>query len=378
MQRFLSWNRHCQIASQAIPLDEILFRHCLCGTWVQFNNIIPSPVCLNIKFVSKMSCPNASLLLGCFLLLSSFLSGILPRMHFYSFLTFIRTFYLIVTSIIFATLVDAKIHADQYFETCRPQNCGNGPNISYPFWITNQQDPNCGYSSPNFRVSCIGQSPVIQVSSYQYILEYIFYDNSSFLLARTMALDFDNTCPIPLQNFSTDGTPFQYGPSYIDLFFFYNCSKSYDDAMYQVDCASSNTTRYSFGVFHKEFLDFRNYSTGLCESWVNVPAETAPLKQLLGMHFTDVLRGGFVLQWNDSSCSKCRTSGGRCGLLTRSSPVFASMDSIPDPVLKVNILQKTYAASLIFILHIFFLSPSKLEVPKAGLSCPFINLRKFK
>ncbi|XAR55973.1 Non-specific serine/threonine protein kinase [Bertholletia excelsa] len=128
-----------------------------------------------------------------------------------------------------------------------------------------------------------------------------------------MALDFDNTCPIPLQNFSTDGTPFQYGPSYTDLFFFYNCSKYYDDATYQVDCASSNTSRYSFGVFHKEILDSRNYSTGLCESWVNAPAETAPIAQLLRMNFTDVLRRGFVLQWNDSSCSKCRTSRGRCG-----------------------------------------------------------------
>ncbi|KAF5934534.1 hypothetical protein HYC85_030705 [Camellia sinensis] len=193
-----------------------------------------------------------------------------------------------------------------------PRNCRNGPNISYPFWITNLHESCCG--QPNFEVTCNGGNPVVAISDDDYVIEEIFYTNNSFLLANSMVYDFENTCPIPLHNFSIEGTAYNYSPSYVDLFFFYNCSTyPIKDPTYRVDCAS-NAADLSFAVFHKEVLEYENYSIDSCNSWVNAPVETGDIKKLLEMNFTDVLRRGFVLQWSEDYCSDCKRSGGNCGL----------------------------------------------------------------
>ncbi|GMQ11379.1 hypothetical protein CsSME_00054035 [Camellia sinensis var. sinensis] len=237
-------------------------------------------------------------------------------------LKFNKSFHILVIFIIFFVFANETQSVDPNFEACMPRNCRNGPNISYPFWITNLHESSCG--QPNFEVTCNGGNPVVAISDDDYVIEEIFYTNNSFLLANSMVYDFENTCPIPLHNFSIEGTPYNYSPSYVDLFFFYNCSTyPIKDPTYRVDCAS-NATDLSFAVFHKEVLEYENYSIDSCNSWVNAPVETGDIKKLLEMNFTDVLRRGFVLQWSEDYCSDCKRSGGNCGSINNKFTCFCS------------------------------------------------------
>ncbi|XP_057479612.1 LEAF RUST 10 DISEASE-RESISTANCE LOCUS RECEPTOR-LIKE PROTEIN KINASE-like 1.2 [Actinidia eriantha] len=231
-------------------------------------------------------------------------------MYLNSFSIFTKTFQILAIFIIFTILVDATLSMDPNFEACMDTNCGNGPNVSYPFWISNQQESYCGH--PNFEVTCNDKNAVIGISGHDYVIKDVFYNNNSFLLEDTMVFDFTNTCPILGHNFSIEGTPFDYSVTYADLYFFYYCTKFPVEQTYPVACAS-NATHFSFAVFHMEILEFKNYSIESCRSWVNAPVESEDIKKLLAMNFTDVLRKGFVLQWNESDCSGCKYSGGRCG-----------------------------------------------------------------
>ncbi|XP_052179944.1 LEAF RUST 10 DISEASE-RESISTANCE LOCUS RECEPTOR-LIKE PROTEIN KINASE-like 1.2 [Diospyros lotus] len=225
-----------------------------------------------------------------------------PQMH--------RSFHLLAIGIIFLVWPDAVVSVDLRFKACRGHSCGNGPNISYPFWIDKRNGSLCGL--PGYKVTCKGKNPVLGISSDEYIIKDIFYSNNSLLLASKMAHDFDNPCPIPQHNFSIEGTPFRCSFSYVDLFFFYSCTKYPIEQTYSIRCAS-NSTHFSFAVFHKEILEFKNYSIESCHSWVKAPAEAEHIGKLLRMNFTDVLRKGFVLQWDENHCAACRRSGGRCG-----------------------------------------------------------------
>ncbi|KAL7160903.1 hypothetical protein ACSBR2_041528 [Camellia fascicularis] len=133
-------------------------------------------------------------------------------------LKFNKSFHILVIFIIFSVFANETLPVDPNFEASMPRNCGNGPNISYPFWITNLHESYCG--QPDFEVTCNGGNPVVAISDDDYVIEEIFYTNNSFLLANSIVYDFENTCPIPLHNFSIEGTPYNYA----DLFFFYNCS----------------------------------------------------------------------------------------------------------------------------------------------------------
>ncbi|CAL5445198.1 unnamed protein product [Camellia sinensis] len=237
-------------------------------------------------------------------------------------LEFNKSFQIIFIFIIFSVLANETLSVDPNFEACMPRNCGNGPNISYPFWITNLHESYCG--QPNFEITCNGGNPVVTISDDDYVIEEIFYTNNSFLLPNSMVYDFENTCPILLHNFSIEGTSYDYSLSYVDLFFFYNCSTyPINKPTYRVDCAS-NATDLSFAVFHKDVLEYENYLIDSCNSWVNAPVETGDIKKLLEMNFTDVLRRGFVLQWSEDYCSDCKRSGGNCGSINNKFTCFCS------------------------------------------------------
>ncbi|KAM7479680.1 hypothetical protein LguiA_027893 [Lonicera macranthoides] len=252
------------------------------------------------------------------------------------------------------------------FTSCVLQNCGNGPNISYPFWIPQNQESYCG--SLGFNITCKNNNPVITISEDDYILKDIFYSNNSFLLADADVNDKNHTCPTPRNNFSIDGTPFSYGPAYANLYFLYDCSYPHPRATYQVSCAS-NTTYHSFAVFHTEVLREWNYSADSCQGLVNAPVDGESIENLLQMNYTDVLRRGFVLEWSGVNCSNCDRSGGRCGSLNNeficfcdNQPHLGTCDAVNrrDVKLKLGIgnmpltssapllsLVKNYAAHLV-------------------------------
>ncbi|XP_031104902.1 LEAF RUST 10 DISEASE-RESISTANCE LOCUS RECEPTOR-LIKE PROTEIN KINASE-like 1.2 isoform X3 [Ipomoea triloba] len=194
--------------------------------------------------------------------------------------------------------------------TCNPQDCGNGLKVSFPFWIQNKQESNCGL--PAYTITCDDDKPVIKIRNDDYILKNIFYSNNSFRLAKSEVFDEDNECPVPRSNFSTEGTPFSYGPDTDDLFFFYGCTKPYEMETYSVDCAS-NGSHHSFADFHTDLFEHYNYSVESCQPPVNTPVETEAISKLVELNYTQVLKRGFVLQWDGSNCSECEKSGGNCG-----------------------------------------------------------------
>lgn len=184
--------------------------------------------------------------------------------------------------------------------SCLPQNCGNGPNITFPFFIPQLQEPDCG--SHGFNITCKNKNPVLTISNDDYIIRDIFYSNSSFLLVSSKAFSDTNQCPIPLRNFSSNETPFSYSSLTIDLHFYYNCSIPYSEKTYTIDCDTNSSRFSSFAVFHPEILMRNNYSIDLCQSLVHVPVHTDGMNELLYENYTDVLRKGFILEWQCSNC----------------------------------------------------------------------------
>lgn len=186
--------------------------------------------------------------------------------------------------------------------SCLPKNYGNGPNLTFPFFIPQQQEPDCG--SHGFNITCKNKNPVLIISNDDYIIKDIFYSNSSFLVVSSKAFINTNKCPIPLRNFSTNETPFSYSSLTIDLHFYYSCSIPYSEKTYTIDCDTNSSRFSSFAVFHPEILKTNNYSINSCQSLVHVPIHSDSMNGLMYGNYTNVLRKGFVLEWQFSNREK--------------------------------------------------------------------------
>ncbi|XP_049398898.1 LEAF RUST 10 DISEASE-RESISTANCE LOCUS RECEPTOR-LIKE PROTEIN KINASE-like 1.2 [Solanum stenotomum] len=216
----------------------------------------------------------------------------------------------LVVAILFFTLTDDTLSIYLNSSACVTQNCGDGVNISYPFWIPEKQPSYCGL--PTYNVTCNKHKPFVHISGEEFIIKEVYYTNYSILLAKADVFDEENKCPVPRHNFSTRGTPFSLGPNTADLFFFYDCTLPYERETYDVNCAR-NATHHSFAVFHTELLEHYNYSVESCQDPVYALVETDSIDRLLKMNYTQVLQKGFFLQWDGSNCRDCQNSGGRCG-----------------------------------------------------------------
>ncbi|KAH0708964.1 hypothetical protein KY284_010391 [Solanum tuberosum] len=219
----------------------------------------------------------------------------------------------LVVAILFFTLTDDTLSIYLNSSACVTQNCGDGVNISYPFWIPEKQPSYCGL--PTYDVTCNKHKPFVHISGEEFIIKEVYYTNYSILLAKADVFDEENKCPVPRHNFSTRGTPFSLGPNTADLFFFYDCTLPYERETYDVNCAR-NATHHSFAVFHTELLEHYNYSVESCQDPVYALVETDSIDRLLKMNYSQVLQKGFFLQWDGSNCRDCRKSGGRCGAQT--------------------------------------------------------------
>ncbi|KAH0764682.1 hypothetical protein KY285_000553 [Solanum tuberosum] len=170
----------------------------------------------------------------------------------------------LVVAILFFTLTDDTLSKYLNSSACVTQNCGDGVNISYPFWIPEKQPSYCGL--PAYNVTCNKHKPFVHISEEEFIIKEVYYTNYSILLAKADVFDVENKCPVPRHNFSTRGTPFSLGPNTADLFF-YDCTQPYERETYDVNCAR-NATHHSFA-------------------------------------------------WDGSNCRDCHNSGGRCGAQRR-------------------------------------------------------------
>jgi hypothetical protein len=70
---------------------------------------------------------------------------------------------------LFTYLATQTVSQHPKFKSCEPKNCGAGPNISYPFWLSQEQEPFCGH--PNFMLTCSDKRPALTISNDVYILK---------------------------------------------------------------------------------------------------------------------------------------------------------------------------------------------------------------
>ncbi|GLT68990.1 hypothetical protein SLA2020_411770 [Shorea laevis] len=218
-----------------------------------------------------------------------------------------------IVIIFLSTLANETLSLDSKFEACVPRSCGNGPSVSYPFWISQEQDSFCGW--PNFEITCKDKSPVLTISEDHYIIKDIFYNNNSLLVVS--AVVYEEICPIPLENFTLHRTPFSLSSDNFNFSFLYNCTKQpVYPTYYPVSCAR-NASLHSFAVFDKDVLEYMNYSLKSCQSFVNAPVlgmgSNCNFTSLVKTNYSEILKMGFLLNWTAHSCSNCENSGGRCG-----------------------------------------------------------------
>ncbi|GMY18435.1 leaf rust 10 disease-resistance locus receptor-like protein kinase-like 1.2, partial [Fagus crenata] len=201
---------------------------------------------------------------------------------------------------------------DPNFQTCGvPQNCGDGQNIKFPFYIQEKQKLSCGY--PGFNLSCNknGQ-PIISISRSNYIIQKLFYQNQTIRVSNS-AFSYSNSNCIPLiSSISLPNGRFELAPHQTNLSLFYNCSSSLHESFpsqFYSACDGKNESS-SVLALSKNDPKQLSYVSKECRSEVVAPVE-AYRNGSDGI--VEVLRIGFLLKWKASNCNICEGSGGLCG-----------------------------------------------------------------
>ncbi|CAL5399797.1 unnamed protein product [Camellia sinensis] len=212
-------------------------------------------------------------------------------------------FHVGINSLIITTFsTEIVSYPDWQYEACRPKNYGTGPNITYPFYVVDNETDFCGY--PGFKVSSEAKKPVYRTSLSDYFIEDIFYQSNSFHLVNVEVIN--SRCPALLHDFAFDSSPFQFGPNFAGLYLFYNCSN-----LFPSNYAQTNGF---------------NCSQFPCELSVHAPVEIEGGQQnrvVETMDYAELLRTGFTLEWMGISCAaECENSGGHCGFNNNNSVRF--------------------------------------------------------
>ena len=185
---------------------------------------------------------------------------------------------------------------------CTPTSCGNVTNITYPFWVDQQQPSHCGY--PAFRLSCENQIPILKISSSDvYQIRGIFYENQSVLVANA---EFDERpCPVRHWNLSFSLTPFSVSSVNREVVFLFDCSEPPQSSDYKVPCEDNGT--------NGTFAQFGNHleSSNKCQSAVMPVVDYSDTQNV--SDYVRLLGNGFLVQWTAANCTECRDSKGQCG-----------------------------------------------------------------
>ncbi|XP_042497446.1 LEAF RUST 10 DISEASE-RESISTANCE LOCUS RECEPTOR-LIKE PROTEIN KINASE-like 2.1 isoform X2 [Macadamia integrifolia] len=220
----------------------------------------------------------------------------------------------LVFLLLLSVLQTALCADDWRFEACgKKVQCGEGPNISYPFWISGQQESHCGF--PGFQVTCKNQQPTLNLSTVNYVILDISYQNQTLRLIDAKVRT-EGGCSSQVQNFTLDRTPFLYGPNHEDLFLFLNCNYSLFPSGFsdhEINCSSV----HSMALLKDDLLLNQVKTSGYCDPPVITPVDgdSTGIAAVHGKssYYTNLLKEGFDLKWNASHCTKCQSSGGRCG-----------------------------------------------------------------
>jgi hypothetical protein len=213
----------------------------------------------------------------------------------------------------FSFLVRKSCGVDPQFLRCSvPQNCGDGQNIAFPFFIRGSQRENyfCGHTG--FPVSCnINRQPTFNVIGSNYTIHQIFYQNQTLRVSNAIFSNSNTDCIPLIKNISLPLVRFELVPKQSNLILLYNCSNNSSslpsDLQFYTGCHGEKILALSQG--DPKLGDVSNE----CETRVVAPVEAA-----YGGENHDEIRGalenGFWLKWVLSNdCSNCEHSGGFCG-----------------------------------------------------------------
>lgn len=202
----------------------------------------------------------------------------------------------------------------RYTECGRPVQCGSIQNITYPFWGS-PRPPYCGL--PEFKIECQDEVPVIQIMSESFRVLKINHDNHILRLTR---LDlYNGTCPSRFLN-TTMNYLFSYSPHFGNLTLFFGCSSASPAlASNKFSCRRNNTSSIETGYFTIGSIP-TDGNLGNCNVSITVPVLPSAVSALINnsASLEQVLNDGFQVLWiiDDTACSECMGSGGRCGYNT--------------------------------------------------------------
>ena len=112
---------------------------------------------------------------------------------------------------------------DPKYEACKPKNCGSGPNLSYPFYIYDNETDFCGY--PGFGILCEENKPLFTTSRNDYFIETISHEIQSFRLVNVEVVN--TLCVAPQHYFAFDSSSSNLPPSLLILFYFIIAKNGY-------------------------------------------------------------------------------------------------------------------------------------------------------
>ncbi|KAI3453056.1 hypothetical protein Pfo_009719 [Paulownia fortunei] len=228
-----------------------------------------------------------------------------------------HTFLICLDLCIFCLILLSKTSsgADYRYEACVPRNCGNGPNISFPFYIPGQQESYCGY--PRFVLSCsqLHGFPVLRLPENEYVVEDIFYQTRSLRVYNAAVLSSnDSGCLSRIKNTTLPTALFDFAENVTSLHLFSNCNNSLSKDLLRNRVVRDANDRETWDLpLYDKDENFTNAFEN-CEKDFVAPVEEQADDGKIGMgNVIEDLRRGFVLNWKASDCSKCERSGGHCG-----------------------------------------------------------------
>ncbi|KAK9688682.1 hypothetical protein RND81_09G003300 [Saponaria officinalis] len=194
-----------------------------------------------------------------------------------------------------------------HFGDCITKTCGD-VNISYPFYIIDQQNSYCG--NPGFGVICKDEKfPYINISNISYVIKNVSYEDQTLQVINSMLLEaFDDkiSCFGVLQglNSTLNNEKFKYRAKHSEIFLVLNCPPKI------VEQNSPNWVVCGGVGVYKNESRLRDLE-GKCKGVVSVPYDDGERANIGNVK--EMLEDGFSLNWLANNCSTCRVSGGQCG-----------------------------------------------------------------
>ncbi|KAJ0718073.1 putative wall-associated receptor kinase, galacturonan-binding domain-containing protein [Helianthus annuus] len=212
----------------------------------------------------------------------------------------------------FFFLFNYSFSLDPIFESCVPKDCGDGINISYPFFIHDIQDPNCGY--PGFELHCNNRSTILQLPESNFTVKHIDYNISRIRIQSSMfTSNRTDHCLSSIRNITSDPNRFMIdNNTTTKLYSISSCSSNVSRVLEKYRNRLCENEEY---VMVKDDMNFKNLTDGCGRGGkiVAMPVELGGGEVVDGGNYMEVVEKGFVMRWHAADCGVCERSGGRCG-----------------------------------------------------------------